>query len=86
MREFFEDCINSTPKEDDDIIKFILMKSFKNSSSKSNRVYVSNFINEISQQVIALFNENVRLENLISKYSAYEIVNTIEQNKIHFDK
>ena len=86
MREFFEDCINSTPKEDDDIIKFILMKSFKNSSSKSNRVYVSNFINEISQQVISLFNENVRLENLISKYSAYEIVNTIEQNKIHFDK
>ena len=86
LREYFEDSLNSTPQEDDDIIKFILMKSFRNSTSKEKRIYVSNFIDEIANQVVSLYNENERIESLINKYNAYEIVNTIDQNKIHFDK
>ena len=86
LREYFEDSLNSTPQEDDDIIKFILMKSFRNSTSKEKRIYVCNFIDEIANQVVSLYNENERIESLINKYNAYEIVNTIDQNKIHFDK
>ncbi len=84
--EYFEELMNSTPREDDDIIKFLLIKSFHNSKNNNGRIYVQHFIEEISNQIIKLDYENTRIDTLIEKYEAYETVTTIDQNIIHFDK
>ena len=85
-KEYFEDLMNSTPSEDDDIIKTILITSFKNSNHNKGRIYVQNFIEDITNQIMKLDYENTRIDSLIDKYEAYETVSTIEQNIIHFDK
>ncbi len=85
-KEYFEDLMNSTPSEDDDIIKTILITSFKNSNHNQGRIYVQNFIEDITNQIMKLDYENTRIDSLIDKYEAYETVSTIEQNIIHFDK
>jgi hypothetical protein len=85
-QEYFEELLYSTPKEDDDIIKFIIMKSIKNSEDNKNRIFVANFINEIVEQILNLDTENERIENLINKYDAYKTVNIIDQNILHIDK
>ena len=84
--EYFEELMNSTPREDDDIIKFILIKNFHESKNNNGRISVQNFIEDVSNQIIKLDYENTRIDSLIDKYEAYETVSTIEQNIIHFDK
>ena len=43
-KEYFEDLMNSTPSEDDDIIKTILITSFKNSNHNKGRIYVQSML------------------------------------------
>lgn len=86
-KEYFESLLTQTPKEDDDIIQFILFRSFNQNKAKSGLyINVGDFIEEIVSQIINISNENMRLETLIKKYDAYETVNTIEQNITHFEK
>ena len=86
IQEYFEELLYSTPKEDDDIIKFILMKSLKNPQDNKSRIFVANFIDELTEQIINLDQENERIDNLINKYDAYKTVNIIDQNILHIDK
>lgn len=87
LKEDFEEKINSTPKEDDDIIYFILCKCLQNEENKNKRgknIKVSDFINQITNQIISLDSENTRLDKLLNKYKAYESLSLIKNNIKNF--
>ena len=92
--EYFHQLVTETPKEDDDIIKFMLFNSFKKSLGGSNKnivafhytVPVKGFIEEVAFQIMQLFKQNRHLDDLIQQYNAYETVNTIKQNTLNFHK
>lgn len=86
FKENFAELLEATPSEDCNIIQYILRKSFQTNANKHGRIYVANFIDEITKEIITLHAENKKVDSLIEKYSAYEIVNTIEQNKKNFQK
>lgn len=92
--EYYTQLLTETPKEDDDIIKFMLFNSFKKSKENSMKkhlnpsysISVSVFIDELTTQIINLNKRNAHLNELIAHYNAYETINTLKQNMINFHK
>ena len=84
-REYAEELMNSTPK-DDDVINTTILQCLAKKKEKNFKIYVGDFIEEITKKLQTLHKENKYIDDLIKKYSAYETVNTIDQNILHFNK
>lgn len=84
-RQYFEELLSETPTEDEDIIKYLLLKSFLKTRNKYIKIRVNDFVEEITETIINLKFENKRVDRLISKYEAYETKNIIEQNLISYE-
>jgi hypothetical protein len=83
---YFRELLSQTPTENDDIIKFILIKSFIKTRNNSYKIKVEDFIDEVVENLIKLNSENKRLDSLIKSYDAYKTKNLIEQNLNNFEK
>jgi hypothetical protein len=83
---YFEEILSQTPSENEDIIKFTLIKSFYRSRNKYLKIKVDDFVEEIVEIIINLKTENIRVDGLIKTYDAYETKNIIEQNLLYYDK
>jgi hypothetical protein len=75
--KYFSDLKQLTPSEGDDIMKIILIRSLLR--SKSSKIKVSNFIEEIADSLIKLNEDKKRVDTLIKRYDAYKTKNIIEE-------
>lgn len=78
-QETFKDFLQSSPSETDDIIKSILYQAFVNSKSNILKVNVRNFIDILTDNLIRLYLEGEKIENIIESYNSYDIVTKLEQ-------
>jgi hypothetical protein len=83
---YFQELLSQTPTENDDIVKFLLIRSFIRSRNKNFKIKVEDFIHEVVEILVNLKEETKRLDKLISQYDAYETKNIIEQNLHYYDK
>lgn len=83
---FFKEVLSQTPSENDDIIIFLLIRSFIRTKNKNYKIKVEDFIEEIIEVIVNLHQENKRVNRLIESYDAYVTKNTIEQNLKFYDK
>jgi hypothetical protein len=86
QHNYFETILSETPTENDDIIKFTLIKSFIRTRNKYFKIRVQDFTEEIVESILNLKNENLRVDGLIKTYDAFETKNIIEQNLLYYDK
>ena len=75
--KFFTNLIQSTQNEEDDILKMILVRSLV--KSKSVKIKVLIFIEELIITLIKLSEDQKRVDSLIKMYDAYKTKNIIEE-------
>ena len=84
--KYFEEIISETPKEDYDIIKFVLVRAFMKNDYPYFRIKVDDFVTELTEILVNLHLDNKRVDSLIKKYEAHQTKNLIEQSLLQYDK
>ena len=74
---YFIDIIQSTPNEDDDLIKILLIRSLVR--SKTAKIKVSVFLEELVNVLLKLSEDRKRVDALIKKNDAFKTKNIIEE-------